>query len=368
VGSPSTAARDPSANPDRGVAELGDVAQNFSVERALDAMRELLDMEVAFASEFADGAQLLHHLRGDGASFGIAEGGALPFEQTYCKRILDGRLPNMIPDVRGDDRAASLAITDAADVGAFVSVPLVFSNGRVHGTLCAGSHSPKPALGYRELRILRVFARLVAYQLEREALISSAEEVQRAAHELELQAAAANALVAAVEARDSYTGDHSKAVVDSAEAVARRLGLCEADVIHVKHVALLHDIGKIAVPDAILQKPGPLTDEEREVMRRHPACSAEMIAGVPALRHLAPLLHAEHERWDGTGYPDGLAGEAIPLPSRITLVCDAYHAMTSDRPYRLALSPEDARAEIRAGLGTQFCPAAGQAFLDITHG
>lgn len=323
-------------------------------------------MEVAFASKFADGQQVFHHLKGDGDSFGIAEGGALPLEQTYCQRVLDGRLPNVIPDVRAEERATSLPITEAADVGAFVSVPLIFSDGHVHGTLCAGSHQAKPSLGYRELRFMHVFARLVADQIEREALMHNAEVLTQTAHELELQAAAATALVTAVEARDAYTGDHSKAVVDAAAAVARQLGLSEPEIPDVKHVALLHDIGKIAVPDAILQKAGPLTDAERKVMRRHPVWSAEMICDIPALRHLAPMLRAEHERWDGTGYPDGLAGESIPLPSRITLVCDAYDAMTSDRPYRRALSPQRARAEIVAGLGTQFCPTAGQALLDIT--
>ena len=136
----------------------------------------------------------------------------------------------------------------------------------------------------------------------------------------------------------------------------------------MKQVALLHDIGKIALPDGILRKPGPLDDEEWETMRRHPVHGAEMVAEVPGLRHLAPMVRAEHERWDGNGYPDGLAGEEIPLASRITLVCDAYHAMTSDRPYRRALSAEDARAEVADGLGSQFCPTAGRALLATLDG
>jgi HD domain/GAF domain len=346
---------------------LGELAQRPSVDSAVAAVRELLGMELAFSSQFVDGHQVVEVLRGDAESFGVREGVALPLDQTYCHRVLAGRLPSLIPDVRADGRAASLPITEAADFGAFASVPLTFSDGRCYGTLCAGSHQPKPSLGYRDLQFLHVFARIVADQLERDELAKRAQELEQVAHGMELQAAAASALIAALRTRDAYTGDHSRAVVDRVVAVARHLGLSENDVTDVKHVALLHDIGKLSVPDAILMKDGPLTDEEWEIMRRHPIYSESMISDVPGLRHLAPMVRAEHERWDGKGYPDGLAGEAIPLASRITFVCDAYHAMTSDRPYRRALSGDAARAEISANLGTQFCPTAGGALLAVVN-
>lgn len=340
-----------------GLATLGELARDPSLEAAIDAARELLGMEVAYATEFVDGRQVFRALRGDGASFGVHEGVELPLEQTYCQRVLAGRLPNLIADVRGEQRAASLAVTAAGDVGAFVSVPLRFSDGRFYGTLCAASHDAKPSLGFRDLQFLHVLARLIADQLER-------EQREHAARDAELQAAVVATLLAAVHARDTYTADHSQAVVAHAEAVARRLGLNDPDVIDVKHVALLHDIGKIAIPDAILHKPGPLSEPERQVMRRHPVHSEQIIGDVPALSHLAPAIRAEHERFDGSGYPDGLAGEQIPLASRITFVCDAYHAMTSDRPYRRAMAPETARAELAAGAGSQFCPRATHALLD----
>jgi hypothetical protein len=348
-----------------GIAELGDVAQSPTLDRTIEAVRELLGMEVAYATEFSDTHGTVTYMQGDGQSFGISDGTTMPLEQTYCQRILDGRLPNLIPDVRHDDRAASLPISAAANVGAFASVPVVFSDGRLYGTLCAGSHDAKPDLGYRELRFLHVLARLVADLLEREELERRADELERNANRLELEAAASTALLTAVQARDAYTADHSRAVVDAAAAVARELGLSEREVTDVKHVALLHDIGKIALPDGILRKPGPLDDEEWQIMRRHPVHGAEMIAALPGLCHLAPMVRAEHERWDGKGYPDGLAGEQIPPASRITLACDAYHAMTSDRPYRRALGREKARAEIANGLGSQFCPDAGRALLAI---
>ena len=337
---------------------LGKVAQRPSIERGLEAVREFLGMEVACATEFVDGHQVFRTMRGDGQSFGVHEGLEMPLEQTCCARVLAGRLPNLIPDVPADERAASVPITAEADVGAFASVPITFSDGELYGTLCAASHEAKASLGYRELQFLHVFARMIADQLERERL-------REATRELELQAAAARTLIAAVEARDTYTGEHSQAVVEHAVAVARRLSLSEREVAEVEQVALLHDIGKIAIPDAILTKPGPLTDEEWAIMRTHPVASRRLIANVPELSHLAEAIRAEHERWDGTGYPEGLRGEAIPLASRITLVCDAYHAMVSDRPYRSALDPSAARCEIEVGIGTQFCPRSAGALLEV---
>ena len=337
---------------------LSDLAQRPSVAHALEAMREFLGMDVAYTSQIIGDQMALRSLDGDGESFYMAEGRSLPFDQTYCQRVLAGRLPHVNPDIRGDPRAASMPITEIADIGAFTSVPLQFSDGRLYGTLCAASHDAMPMLGYRELQFLHVFARIVADQLER-------DEIQGQALQLESQASAAATLIAAVDARDSYTGEHSQAVVAHAGAVARYLELSASEVREVEQIALLHDIGKIAIPDAILQKNGPLTDEEWEVMHTHPIAGERLIGNVPQLADLATVIRSEHERWDGDGYPDGLAGEQIPLASRITLVCDAYHAMTSDRPYRKAMSAERARAEIAAGAGTQFCPTAAEALLRV---
>ena len=177
--------------------------------------------------------------------------------------------------------------------------------------------------------------------------------------------ASLRALLAAVNARDSYTATHSREVVTLARGVARRLGLDESQASEVEHIALLHDLGKIAVPDAILRKAGPLTHHEQTLMRQHPVIGAEILASMPELAHLSPAVRAEHERWDGGGYPDGLAGEQIPIASRIGLVCDAYHAMTSNRPYRWAMSATAARQEIRREAGAQFCPHASAALLEL---
>src|SRR4051794_17710827 len=181
----------------------------------------------------------------------------------------------------------------------------------------------------------------------------------------DLEATAVEALIAALNARENYTAAHSEAVVALALAVGGELELGEGDLREIGQVALLHDIGKVGVPDAILQKDGALTAPEWEVMRQHPAMGARIVGAIASLTHLAPAVRAEHERWDGGGYPDGLAGEDIPLASRVCFICDAWHAMTSDRPYRRALGTDAARAELEHHTGTQFCPIAVPALLRV---
>lgn len=318
-------------------------------------------MDVAYATEMTDGVQKFRVLRGDGESFGLHEGKELPLASTYGQHVLGGELPNLMGDLSVEPLAASKEVTGTAGVGSFCSVPLVFSDGTTYGTLCAASHPPTETLGGEQLQFLHVFARMIADQIERETL-------ERASREAKREASLARALLAAVEARDSYTAEHSRAVVANAAAVAERLDLDEETTAEVRQVALLHDIGKLSVPDEVLRKPGPLTEEETVTMRGHSEAGAKLVSQVDELAHLGPAIAAEHERWDGDGYPAGLSGEEIPVASRITLVCDAYDAMTSDRPYRVAMKPSEARAEIEAGLGGQFCPYAGQALLDHLDG
>jgi response regulator RpfG family c-di-GMP phosphodiesterase len=173
----------------------------------------------------------------------------------------------------------------------------------------------------------------------------------------------AQALVAALEAKDAYTAEHGRVLVEQAEAVGRALGMDEAELRDLRFAAVFHDIGKIAVPEAILGKPGPLTTEERAVIEEHAIAGEQILAPIEFLAGVRRLVRHEHERWDGAGYPDRLAGEAIPLGSRIILACDALHAMTSDRPYRRALSREHAVEELRRNAGTQFDPRVVETLL-----
>ncbi|MCW2972901.1 MAG: putative domain HDIG-containing protein [Thermoleophilia bacterium] len=173
------------------------------------------------------------------------------------------------------------------------------------------------------------------------------------------------ALVHALEARDQYTADHSDVVAEWALTTGRRLGMDEADLRDLELGAILHDIGKVAVPDQILNKNGRLTAEEFEVMKSHTIIGERILKPIGFLTKVAPIVRHEHERWDGLGYPDGISGTAIPLASRIIFVCDAYHAMTSDRPYRKGQTHGFARRILTENAGTQFDPAVVSVFLDV---
>ena len=168
--------------------------------------------------------------------------------------------------------------------------------------------------------------------------------------------------------RDRYTGDHSEAVVQLTVRVAQALALNPDEVHRVESAALLHDVGKVGIPDSILHKDGPLDDDEWVLMKEHPVIGERILRAIPGLGGVARIVRHEHERWDGNGYPDGLAGDAIPMGSRIILACDAYHAMTSDRPYRKAMSHTDALRELRQSAGTQFDPQVVEALLGCLYG
>jgi HD-GYP domain-containing protein (c-di-GMP phosphodiesterase class II) len=173
------------------------------------------------------------------------------------------------------------------------------------------------------------------------------------------------ALTAALDERDGYTGQHSREVVSSSRSLGSAMGFDAAALAELEVAALLHDIGKLLVPDSILKKPGALTTDEHATVARHPIHGARILARVPGLEVVASIVRYHHERWDGRGYPDGIAGTRIPVASRIIAICDSYNAMSSDRPYRRALSRSDAIAELRAHSGWQFDPELAFAAEDM---
>jgi diguanylate cyclase (GGDEF)-like protein len=171
-------------------------------------------------------------------------------------------------------------------------------------------------------------------------------------------------LLKVISEREPDLHEHVTGVTSLAHGVARRLGLSDDAREAVIQAAELHDIGKMAIPDAILNKPGPLDDAEWSFMRRHTIIGEEILSVAPALQPVAKIVRASHERWDGSGYPDGLAGDAIPLGARVVAVCDAFSAMTQDRPYQPGMAPEEALREIRRSAGGHFDPRVVQAFAD----
>jgi putative nucleotidyltransferase with HDIG domain len=204
------------------------------------------------------------------------------------------------------------------------------------------------------LVLLRVLAR------EREARIEGALTLSSAYR------GTAHLLGELLSASHEYTGGHSRSVVLLSHRVAESLGLDERTLRDVEFGALLHDVGKMSVPNSLINKPGALTDAEWEVMRRHTVEGEEMLTRIGGvLGDVGTVVRTHHERWDGTGYPDGLEGEAIPIAARIIAACDAFNAMTTDRPYRKALPLDTAITELRANAGSQFDPDVVEVLIDL---
>ncbi len=197
------------------------------------------------------------------------------------------------------------------------------------------------------------------YQAER----ARAHELEEALGALrENYLATVRTLAFIVEAKDASTREHLERTHDYARALARVVTAVEPGD-ELSYGFLLHDVGKVGIPESILCKPGPLTPEEYEVMKTHPLIGVQIVAPIRFLGDAVQVVRCHHERWDGRGYPDGLAGEDIPLGARIFSVCDTFDAMTSDRPYRRALPFDDAVSEIEAGAGTQFDPEVVRSFV-----
>jgi HD-GYP domain-containing protein (c-di-GMP phosphodiesterase class II)/putative methionine-R-sulfoxide reductase with GAF domain len=173
------------------------------------------------------------------------------------------------------------------------------------------------------------------------------------------------ALANALEANDEYTSSHTRWITDMALKVGRKLGFDAPALKRLELGALFHDIGKIGIPTSILLKPGPLTEEERKIIEMHPELGERILEPIDRLAEVRTIVRSCHERWDGGGYPDGKSGEDIPVEARIVLVCDAFHAMTTDRPYRKRLRLEEAYRRLREGAGTQFDPAVVEVFLSL---
>lgn len=293
----------------------------------------------------------------------------LPLAATTCFRALppDWGIPldDLVPVLQHPFREATIVPSDrAAPLGYLVRH---LAAGQPVSLLAA----PVVGLGGSTgLVLLGRFGREGFIASERRrltALATSAalalEVVHTRERERSLYRASVEALAAAVDARDPATHDHSRRVARIARTIAERMGLPRDEIERIELAALLHDIGKLGVPDDVLRKPSKLTPSEWAIVRAHPSIGAEILAAHPQLQAIVPLVAAHHERWDGRGYPRGLRGDEIPLGAAIIGLADAFDTMISDRPYRPALRPSEAVEEIRRCRGTQFHPAVVDAFL-----
>lgn len=301
------------------------------VERAMVLVRDEADPRTSIvAAAYGVPREVIGH------RFGVDEG--------MAGHVMRTGEPLLVADYAEYSQPIRHSVADGLHAGG--AVPIRRGN-VVQGALTAGTTDRGRRFGKAEIETLSRLAELGAVALEQ------ARMRQQLEHAVE---SAVEAMAAAVDMRDDYTGTHSEAVVRLARRVGERMGLRDRALSELEFAARLHDVGKIGVPDAVLRKDGPLDGAEWETMCRHPEWGAQMLRRVPGLKGVARIVRHAHERWDGEGYPDRLRTADIPLESRIIFACDAYHAMTSDRPYRDALRPWIAVSELREGAGGQFDP------------
>jgi putative nucleotidyltransferase with HDIG domain len=238
-----------------------------------------------------------------------------------------------------------------------LSVPLV-SKGEIIGVLNVSKSKSAEAFTKQNLKVVASFAGQLAVAIENARLYVDLENTFLGT---------IGALAAAVDAKDPYTYGHSSEVTEHTIAIARKMGLSEDETEKLRIGALLHDIGKIGIDGAILNKSGRLTEEEFEIIKRHPDIAANILGSLEFLAEVVPLVRHHHEHYGGGGYPMGLSGQEIPLGARIIAVADAFNAMTSDRPYRASLAREVAIQELIKHSGTQFDPEVVRAFLRVAE-
>jgi putative nucleotidyltransferase with HDIG domain len=231
----------------------------------------------------------------------------------------------------------------------------------VSDMLAAAAHAISVAAGEFAVDRTRVLAALdlLVAEVQRTAFGSSGEQRAPEADR------ATDVLMAMLAERDAATSAHSKATAVWARRLATAMGENPESVEFIELCGLLHDVGKVATPDAILNKPGPLTEGEWTIMREHSAAGARILSQIPSLRRCAHVVRSHHERYDGKGYPDNLMGTAIPMEARVLAVADSFHAMVTDRPYRNAISPRAALAILEQGKGTQWDPGVVDAFVGL---
>jgi HD-GYP domain-containing protein (c-di-GMP phosphodiesterase class II) len=263
-----------------------------------------------------------------------------PLSEGVNGRVARTGVPALVSDTRAD---GDYIVRDPnTDPRSELSVPIVV-DGSVWGVLNIEAAEPE-AFSEADAVLVETIAASLGSAVHRAGLVTDLERTFTTT---------LTALMSTVEAKDDYTASHEEDVADLSERVALRIGLVPSRARDVRYAALLHDVGKVAVPSEILLKPGPLTDTEWVAMRRHAAVGGDLVARIDAFAHLASAVRASHERWDGDGYPDGLAGEDIPLAARIIAACDTYDAIVTDRPYRPARTHAQAHEELRRVAGVQ---------------
>jgi hypothetical protein len=289
------------------------------------------------------------------ASCGAGERGRNAPDEDLIELVLALGEPVVV--TRGNETSELSTWGSSGVTDAHATAPIA-ADGLIRGALSVSSTRAAHRFAPRDLRILCELADFAAAALDHEDL---PDELERLAH------THIEAMASSIAVGEGYTTREAKRVVELAVRIGEAFDLDPIRLLELEFAARVRDVGKIGIPDTVLRNPGPLDRDGWKLVRSHPVWSAETLGHTPGLEAVASVVQFHHERWDGRGYPDGLEGERIPLPSRIILACEAYVAMTAERPYRPALSGDRALEELRACAGSQFDPDVVEALIGVVE-
>ena len=287
---------------------------------------------------------------------------AFKVSRTVVRKVIESNAPVLTTNAQADPRFDGQMSIAAFQLRSILCVPLKLKTELI-GVLYVDNRAHAGIFKENDLELISAFADQAAVAIDSARLF---EDLQESHRELErAYQATLEGWVRALDLRDKETEGHTQRVTILTHRLARAMGVGDAELVHITRGALLHDIGKMAIPDGILLKPGQLTEDERKLIQKHPVYAYEMLSPIDFLVPAIDIPYCHHEKWDGTGYPRGLKQDEIPFAARIFPIIDVWDALTSDRPYRKAMAQEEVRQLIQADSGKHFDPLVVEAFLDL---
>jgi putative nucleotidyltransferase with HDIG domain len=331
------------------------------LEEVMDSLISLMRAERGFLMLREPSGELLVRIARGIAHVNLDEE-AFKFSRSVIRKVVETNIPVLTTNAQVDPRFDAQMSIAAYQLRSILCVPLQLKHELI-GVLYVDNRAHAGIFKENDLDLISAFADQAAVAIDSARLF---EELQDSHRELErAYQATLEGWVRALDLRDKETEGHTQRVTILTYRLARSMGVSDSDLVHITRGALLHDIGKMAIPDGILLKPGQLTDEERKLIQRHPVYAYEMLSPIDFLLPAIDIPYCHHEKWDGTGYPRGLRQEEIPFAARIFPVIDVWDALTSDRPYRKAMPHDEVRRLIHADSGKHFDPLVVEAFMDL---
>ena len=334
---------------------------NRVLEEVMDTLIELMRAERGFLMLRESAGDLVVRIARGIAHVNLEEE-SFKVSQTIVRRVTESGEPILTTNAQADPRFVGQVSVAAFQLRSILCAPLKIKNELI-GVIYVDNRARAGIFKEHDLALITAFADQAAVAIDNARLF---DDLQAKNRELEeAYQATLEGWVQALDMRDKETEGHTRRVTILTQRLARSMGVSDEELVHITRGALLHDIGKMAISDTILLKPGKLTDDERAVMQKHPQYAYDMLKRIEFLFPALPIPYCHHEKWDGTGYPRGLKGEEIPFSARIFPVIDVYDALVSNRPYRKAMPIEEVRELIQKDSGRHFDPQVVEAFMAL---